>query len=234
MRRPSQQRQASPKQRPPSHLHMPSRRPNRPWPQKPPRSSLRQVSPDSREISVSIRTSPGGRSTNWLEPVRAPRAQPRRRAQAGPGRHRPVAAGYRLQAESGCWLHPRPSARRRSLRNVPASSYGSASTNCEARCIPPNKGSDPHGLPQAHQVPRHRRWGHRDRGRCLRHRRRNRQHRLRHRDDGVIRIGCIRATRHRQRGIQCSLRTGRRGLIRHGRQRFQVEFHNLDMQRVRR
>jgi hypothetical protein len=34
--------------------------------------------PRSREISVSIRTSPGGRSMSWRGPVRAPRAQPRR------------------------------------------------------------------------------------------------------------------------------------------------------------
>jgi hypothetical protein len=40
--------------------------------------------------------------------------------------------------------------------------------------------------------------------------------------------GIVSATRGPQRGIQRSVWTGRRGVVRHGRQRVQVELHNID------
>jgi hypothetical protein len=97
----------------------------------------------------------------------------------------------------------RGEARRRSLRDLPASLRGTPRVNCEARRLPPNESEViSHVLPQAHQAPRHRRDGHRDRGRRLRHRQRNRQHWVRHRDHSVVRRGNIRPTRAPQRSTQ--------------------------------
>ena len=68
-------------------------------------------------------------------------------------------------------------------------------------------------------------------GRRLRHRRRNRQHQLRHRDDRFVHLGDISATPPRRGRIERSVWAGGGRIIGHGRERVRTELRNFDISR---
>jgi hypothetical protein len=107
----------------------------------------------------------------------------------------------------------------------PAQGNTTAATHIEIDHGPPVKGNhhDPQGQnfeqTQAHEADRGRRRVRRAGVRWLWHRQRNRGHRLGRRVNSLVHLGNISPIRAPRRGIQRSVRTGRRGIIRHGRQR---------------